>query len=260
MADDPTEGSPRPRRLRRALAVLGLLVGGCLLTAVIAGAIADAPRPVAIEGRDPEPLAARVEAAVDLAAWERTGAVRWDFGGRHQHLWDRRRSLAEVRWGDTVARIRLADRSGEAYEAGERLEGAAARAACEKAYGFWANDSFWLNPLAKLRDEGVTLGVAALEEGGEGLLVSYASGGVTPGDAYLWELGTDGKPTRWRMWVQILPVGGVPASWDGWEALPTGAVIATRHALGPVTLEITDLEGAETLGELTGGRDPFFRL
>ena len=247
------------RRLRRLLVGLGVLAGACVLTAFIARAVMDRPRPVPT-GDDPEPLATRLEAAIALPAWENTGAVRFEFGGRHRHLWDRRASLVEVRWGETVARIRLSDGQGEAFAGGTRLEGEAAEDAFTKAYGLWANDSFWLNPFEKLRDEGVSLGVAPLEGGGEGLLVSYASGGVTPGDAYLYTLGDDGRPSRWQMWVQILPIGGIPVTWEGWETLATGAVVATRHVAGGITLELTGVEGAATLGELTGGQDPFFRI
>ena len=124
----------------------------------------------------------------------------------------------------------------------------------------WVNDAFWLNPLAKLRDEGVSLAVVD-DDGEESLLVSYASGGLTPGDAYLWRVGPDGTPTAWKLWVSILPIGGVETSWEGWVTLDTGARISTRHA-GPLglTLELTDVEGATTLDALVDGPDPFAPL
>jgi hypothetical protein len=99
-----------------------------------------------------------------------------------------------------------------------------------------------------------------LDDGTRGLLVSYASGGVTPGDAYLWIVGDDGLPRAWKMWVTVIPIGGVQASWERWITLSTGARVATRHAMGPITLELTDVEGASTLGELEPGDDPFAAL
>ena len=99
------------------------------------------------------------------------------------------------------------------------------------------------------------------DDGEESLLVSYASGGLTPGDAYLWRVGPDGTPTAWKLWVSILPIGGVETSWEGWVTLDTGARISTRHA-GPLglTLELTDVEGAATLDALVDGPDPFAPL
>ena len=92
-------------------------------------------------------------------------------------------------------------------------------------------------------------------------MVSYASGGLTPGDAYVWIVGPDGRPRSWKMWVSIIPIGGVEVSWDGWRELATGAWISTAHH-GPLglTLELGDVRGAETLEALVDGPDPFSPL
>jgi hypothetical protein len=102
--------------------------------------------------------------------------------------------------------------------------------------------------------------VVETEEGSEALLVKYGSGGVTPGDAYLWHFDDKGRPVSWDMWVSIIPIGGASASWDKWEELATGAVVSTSHDLGPLTTEITDLGAAATLSELVDGPDPFAEL
>ncbi len=160
--------------------VLGLLVAVIAVGAITIFA-ANKPRPEGKTGPGAQAMATKFEQAINLAAWQKTGAIQWDFGGRHQLLWDRHRNYVQVKWSGHEAIVRLKDKSGVAKKDGQTLQGAAAQAVLQKGFEWWANDSFWLNPLAKLRDDGVTLSEVELEDGGKGLLVSYASGGVTPG-------------------------------------------------------------------------------
>lgn len=234
------------------LAVVALLV-------LVAGYIASEPRP---EGSPDgaEALTARVEAAVNVEAWEQTGAVRWTFAGRHEHLWDREGEMAQVLWDDVDARLRLDRSASRITRGGVEVTGEEANALADEAYSYFINDSFWLNPLAKLRDEGVTRSVVSVD-GADALLIEYSSGGLTPGDAYLWLLSDDGTPRAWRMWVSIIPIGGIEASWDGWTELSTGARVSTLHETAAgVTLELTGVEGAAALSDLIEGPDPFDSL
>lgn len=217
-------------------------------------------RPEGSPGPEAEALAARLEAAVDLSAWRRTGAVRWTFAGVNEHLWDRRRGFARVVSGERRVLLRLSDQSGRAWQGELELSGAERDAALQWAWAAWCNDSFWLNPLAKLRDEGVELRRCELE-GREALLVQYGSGGVTPGDAYGWVLGAGDLPERWKMWVSVIPIPGVDATWGGWVTLETGAKIATEHRLlGGLNLALGEVAGAASLEELVPGVDPFAPL
>lgn len=241
------------------LGSVALLAGGLLLFAFAQSE----PLPKGKSGPEADALAQRMRVAVHADAWTTTRAVRWDFGGRQQHLWDRSRWFARVRWdgGKYEALVDLNARTGVVRQDGVKLSDAEAAPLIKKAWAFWANDSFWLNPVAKTFDDGVVRELVTMENGSEALLVRYEGGsGVTPGDAYLWVPGEDGRPTHWKMWVKIIPIGGAEASWEGWTELSTGAVIATRHKLGPVTLELTDVEGASTLAELEPGPDPFAEL
>jgi hypothetical protein len=249
------------RRWKKALAVFGVVAGVLAVALAIAYVVLDEPRPVGREGADAEALAARMERAVNVAAWEQTGAVRWTFAGQNEHLWDRARGFTRVRWDENEALLHEGGASGRAYRAGRELHGEEAREVREAAYARWINDSFWLNPIAKLRDPGVSRAVVTLPNGTDALLVSYASGGLTPGDAYLWIPGESGLPRAWKMWVSVIPVGGVGNTWEGWITLSTGAKIATRHA-GPLglTLELTDVEGAASVADLVDGPDPFAPL
>ena len=44
---------------------------------------------------------------------------------------------------------------------------------CEKAWRFWANDSFWINPISKIFDSGTSRSIVMQEDGSKSLLVTY---------------------------------------------------------------------------------------
>lgn len=249
--------------MMRAFKVLAAVLILGLVGLVVAGYFLNEPRPKGQPGPEADALARSMEAAVNKAAWDRTGAVRWSFFERHHYVWDRERGLVELRWGDSRALFRTADRSGRAWSSGVEQTGEDAKEALSAAYAYWINDAFWLNPVVKLFDPGVERSLVKLEDGRDALLASYSSGGVTPGDAYLWIPGPDGLPEAWRMWVQVIPVGGIETSWEGWVELGTGAKVSTMHGgRGRMMTFMTNVEGAENLEALgveLGLFDPLFQ-
>ena len=259
-AESAPQGRRRPR-WQRVLLWLALSVGVVGAVLVVGVLAASDPLPRSTPSADADTLARDMERAVRIDAWERTGAVRFTFMGQRSYLWDRTRSLVRVRSGEEEVLLRGS--WGRVWEGGREVRGPAARSRTESAYRMFLNDSFWLNPLAKLFDAGTSRALVPLPNGGRGLLVSYASGGVTPGDSYLWELPPGGRgdtPRAWRMWVSVLPITGLRATWEGFVPLSTGARVATRHHIGPAPVTIDDLAGAATLAELEPGADPFARL
>jgi len=241
--------------MMRAFKILAAILILGVLAVVVVGYSLNEPRPEGISGPEADALARSMEAAVSKEAWDRTRAVRWSFFERHHYVWDRDRGLVELRWGDSRALFRTADQTGRIWKEGVEQLGADAEKALRAAYAYWINDSFWLNPVVKFFDPGVERALVELDDGGHGLLVSYSSGGVTPGDAYLWIPGQDGLPEAWRMWVQIIPIGGIETTWEGWVELSTGAKVATEHTgWGSTMTFISNVEGAADLGAL--GVDP----
>ena len=241
--------------LRAALALVALL--GAL--AVGAWAYYRHPLPAVVAG-DADALARRMLAAVNADAWARTGAVRWTFFNGDRHLWDRARGFERFEHGDERVLLDLATRRGAAWRGARARTGRRRAAARDTTGRRWINDSFWLNPTVKAFDDGVTRAVARGPDGRDALLLRYHSGGVTPGDSYLWMFDASGRPRAWRMWVSVLPIGGLEASWEGWTRLSTGALVATIHQLGPKRMEIREVAGAETLAALVAGPDPFAAL
>lgn len=240
--------------MRPAARRFTLLASLCMLALSIG---CSTPRPEGIADAGADALAKRMMASVDAEAWKRTGAITWNFADRNSHLWDRQRLLARVRTGEFEVYLDLRTRTGVAFKDGVRLEGEKRDEAVQKAYEAWVNDSFWLTAMNKAFDPGTTRFRVAQDDGDEALLVQYSSGGVTPGDTYLWHFDENGRPVSWQMWVSIIPVGGVSATWDAWVQLPTGAWVSTSHDIGPVTVKITELDGAETMPQLVDGPDPF---
>ncbi len=256
-----TRTSKRTMRVLVVLSLLALSVVGC--AACVTAWLSD-PRPTGDAGDEAERLADAMLAALDSDAWERTGAVRFQMRGGHpQILWDRARGFVEVRFDDERrVLLDLASRRALAWRGETPARGDDVRELADDAYRYFANDTFWLAAPFKVRDPGTRRSVVELD-GARQLLVEYASGGVTPGDAYLWRLDEDGRPLAWRMWVKIVPIGGVEVAWSDWTTLPTGAVVARRRAWrvpGELAFDITPIEAATTLAELVGPADPFAPL
>lgn len=244
---------------RRILKVLlGLIVLLVLLGLGLYLALNE-ERPDGESGEAAEALARRMMSSVNEEGWAATRAVTWTYGGRFNHLWDVERHFVRVRRDGFEALVNLNTIEGVATQDGQALSGAALEEAVQRGYAAWANDSFWLNAMNKAFDPGTSRSLVSTPEG-DALMISYASGGVTPGDSYLWHFDENGRPKSWQMWVSIIPIGGLSASWSGWEQLATGAWVSTQHEIGPLTIEVTDLAGAASLAELEPGDDPFAAL
>jgi len=243
--------------MKRVLLVLGLIFLALILIALIAGWVMHKPRPEVEPSPEADQLARNMMAAVPAEAWDSTRWLRWTFLGQHDYVWDKTRHLVEVRWSDYRVLLDPNTSAGKAWKKGQALEGEAKAKALDKALAFFFNDSFWLNPVVKAFDPGTRRSIVPLKDGSNGLLVEYTSGGVTPGDAYLWILNDNFRPRVWRMWVSVLPIGGVENTWEGWRQLPTGAWIAPVHKTAIGTMELTGIRGGMTLNDIGLDEDPF---
>lgn len=235
--------------MRKVLTIIGitllLIVTGCALS----------HRPLPTPTQPGEQLATKIEQSINKKAWEQTGIISWNFAGA-QHIWDKERELHSYTRGNNTVLHSLAGKGGIHLNKGKEQNNP--QKWVQKAYNAWINDSFWLNPLVKFRDDGVKLKTMIYEDE-EVLTVHYSSGGNTPGDTYMWYTDKNHRPKMWRMWVSVVPIGGAATSWEGWTQLSTGAWIATQHKAGPVTLELSAVQGAKHWQELYK-EDPFAQL
>lgn len=194
-------------------------------------------------------VARAVEAHVNKSAWDNTGAIKFGFRKQRAYVWDKERGFFHMKRGDEEVWLDLWDRGGFAKKAGVDVDEATRAKLLSVTWALFCNDTFWLNPLVKLFDPGVTRELVTMD-GRNGLKVSYASGGTTPGDAYVWILDDTKKPVAVKMWVSALPVKGIEFSWTSWTTLATGALVGIAHAAGPAEITIDDPVGATSLNAL----------
>ena len=217
-------------------------------------------RPEGVAGPEAEAMADKMLEAVHADEWERLGVIEWDFPRGHHFVWDKKNHHVEVKWGDNRVLIAPTTGKGIAYEDGKRVEGEDAEELKEKAKHLFYNDSFWLAAFTKVKDPGTTRQVVDMGEEGKGLLVTHGTGGITPGDAYLWKLDENGIPKSYQMWVKIIPVGGLEFTWENWQELPNGALVAQNHKNFLFDVELKGIKGGNSLKDIGYPNDMFSEL
>ncbi|MFN3197737.1 MAG: hypothetical protein ACE366_04885 [Bradymonadia bacterium] len=228
--------------------ILSLLALALLLVCVAVGygLIVHEPRPAIQASPEADVLARRVQDALGSDHWGAIGEISWRFGDRRTHRWRRCTDQVWVQWGDAEVRLDLGRGGGEVIAGGAADD----QSLIDEAHKYFINDAFWLNPVRTFFDDGVSRAVVGLgddvmaEFGAqhEALLVTYGQGGRTPGDAYLWLLDAEHRPVAWKMWVSIIPIGGLPVTWSDWQPVGAGLQIARSHRLPlGLTLEISQV-------------------
>ncbi|NQZ76109.1 MAG: hypothetical protein HRT61_08365 [Ekhidna sp.] len=207
-----------------------LLTG--LVTLIIIGVLAfffiDESVPSGTKGQDAEELADEMLKALNKSAFDTVSVIEFTYPRGHSYVWNRSENTVQVRWDQNDVFLNL----NESTEEFSSLQ--------YEAYEYFINDSFWLIAPFKVRDNGVIRSFVDVEDG-RGLLVTYTSGGVTPGDSYLWIIDQNGFPTAWKLWTSNVPIGGLKIGWGGWVE-KGGVWFSTFHPSQIIDLEITNLK------------------
>ena len=212
------------------------------------------PRPTGQAGPEADAMAEKMMEAVNSEAWDSLAYISWSFPGGHNYVWNKKENVVRVSWNDNAVVLNTRQVDGKAYQNGALVK--EDDELIQTAWSYFCNDSWWLNPTVKANDPGTERSIVTLEDGRTGLMVSYTSGGVTPGDAYVYVLDENYRPTSYLMWVSIIPVGGMEFSFDQWKELPGGAWIATEYG-SAMKLAITDIKAGQSLSELEMSEDIF---
>lgn len=246
--------------MKKALKWIGIILGSIIALVVITGVILNKKKPTSKTGPEADALAQKVLTAINYPAWDTTRVLTWTFfGGGHHYVWDKKRNFAQIKWKENEVLMKLDEVDGTAFVNGQKVEGKEKQKLISKAWSFWCNDSFWFNAPSKVFDKGTERSIVEMEDGSKGLMITYASGGVTPGDSYLYKLDENGLPESWQMWVKIIPIGGIGNTWEGWKTTKTGAKISSLHK-SAVTMELKNIQGVMTFEEAGLPGDPFERM
>ncbi|MEL4308363.1 hypothetical protein [Joostella sp. CR20] len=226
---------------------IGKFIAFLLLFFIVIGAVIyfvyNEPLPQGKEGPQAEALADKMLKAINYTNYTKTRYLEWTFAGKHSYVWDKEKKLADVKWDKYLVKLNLNnyDKS-TVFIDGVKMHTEPRQELIDTAVKYFNNDSFWLVAPFKIRDKGTKRSIVTLKNGKEALLVTYTSGGSTPGDSYLWTLTDAGFPQSFKMWVSIIPIGGVEASWDDWKVMETTTYLPSSHKLAFFTLEMSNLK------------------
>jgi hypothetical protein len=220
--------------------------------------------PVGQPGEAAEQLAQKMLKAANQDKWQSTAAVSFTFRGDDKVFWDKKRKLIEV--ADKKGAVQFSEVSGKSicFQGERRIMDECAEMTATAVKKFY-NHTYWINPAFHILSPGAER--ALVEDnslaGAEAkkLLVSFKSGGSTPGDSYLFTLDDEGKIADMRMWVSLkmIPNGG-KAVFSDYKTTETGVNVAMHHKLmSLVSVDLSDLNMYASYPE-TGKGDRFQTL
>lgn len=242
--------------LKKLLKLILFVFTSLVIAGTITFFILDEAQP---EGKNPskaDKISQQFLLATKYENWKKTGFVEWTFAHNHHYIWDRSRNYVLVEWDDfkVLLDTKKLHRS-LAYDNGTLAPQTEQSKLVDKAWEYFCNDSFWLCAHYKIFDPGTKRFITTDGD----LMVQYMSGGVTPGDIYVWKLNTEYFPQSFKMWVKIIPIGGLEADWSNLIETETGAHLASSHSFGPLAFSLDEIKTAKDLKEVYS-TDPFQSL
>ncbi|MDX1774456.1 hypothetical protein [Oceanihabitans sediminis] len=204
--------------------------------------------PSGISGEQAEILASKMLDALDYEKYKATDYIEFTFKKRHHYKWNKAKNTCEVYWKNYKVHLDLENNANsKAYQAEVEISNTEeAKQLIQKALDYFNNDTFWLVAPYKVFDPGTERKIVKTENHEDALLVTYTSGGSTPGDSYLWKLNDKGKPISFKLWTSILPIDGIEASWSDWTTTETGAQLPTFHKMLFLGIELDDIKTAQS--------------
>ena len=200
--------------------------------------------PTGIQGEQADALANNMLSSLNYEAFKNTNYIEWAFRNRHFYKWNKAKNTCDVYWKEYKVSLDLNNPNySKAYVHSFKVDSDMANELIGKATKYFNNDSFWLVAPYKVFDKGTERRLVILENSEKARLVTYKSGGTTPGDSYMWLFDASGKPKSFKMWTSLLPINGLEATWTDWVTTQSGAQLPIFHKMFIFGLEINHLKG-----------------
>lgn len=180
------------------------------------------------QGAEADALATKMLTAINNDFFEKTELIEWSFRGKHFYKWYKQDNKVEVSWNANKVILNTINPNESVCFINDKKT--TNLNLIKTATNFFNNDSFWLVAPHKVLDKGVERRIVK-HQNKDALLVTYTSGGSTPGDSYLWVFDDNGFPTEYKMWTKIIPIGGVSATWSDWKTTNAGFKLPTKHKI-----------------------------
>ncbi|TXD52945.1 MULTISPECIES: hypothetical protein [unclassified Polaribacter] len=215
------------------------LLGALLLLFIVAGTILYFTKNEAVpegkKGKEADALAIKMFNAINHDTFENTEIIEWSFRGTNFYKWHKEKNKVEVSWDENKVILNTKQpKKSEVFVNSKKVDN---QEIVQTATDFFNNDSFWLVAPYKIFDVGTERRIVN-HEGKDALLITYTSGGSTPGDSYLWILDDNYMPTSFKMWTSIIPIGGISATWGDWKNTESGIKLPKSHTLSLLDLQI----------------------
>lgn len=188
--------------------------------------------------KEADMYALKIQKAVHHDKYLNTKFLQWTFRNKNHYIWNKKDNTVEVEFDRNKVYLDLNNPKKSKILASQN----SSKKIIKKALDNFNNDSFWLVAPHKFFDKGTTRKLITLKDNSKGLLITYASGGTTPGDSYLWKVDKNYRPISYKMWVSILPIGGIEATWEDWTTTKSGAYLSQQHKLLGFGIPITNLK------------------
>ncbi len=196
-------------------------------------------------GEAAEQFTQRILAAADYEKWKATSAVTFVFRGDDRVFWDKKRKLVEIQFKKNLVQFSEVTGKSICFEGERRVTdecGELTAAAVKRFY----NHTYWLNPAFHIDTPNAVRAIAEENK----LLVTFKSGGATPGDSYLFTTDEEGKLSEMRMWVSTLPLKGARATFSNYQKTSTGVRVALDHKVASLAnVNLTELQMFATYPE-----------